>query len=120
MTSTCLHNLPLWKMTLVVFGATFLVGTATHIVTSWLADGQHRRLFIAVSARLAVSHRCHLWPAMKSIIRYVAQLRGKIVDQRAHPGWQEAVRRIQQPDRSHIGARVELPVDENLHKVTLP
>jgi hypothetical protein len=52
MISTWMHNLPLWQMTLVVFGATFLVGTTIHIVTSWLAASQHRRSSMAISPGL--------------------------------------------------------------------
>ncbi|CAB3796204.1 DUF4239 domain-containing protein [Pararobbsia alpina] len=52
MTSSWLHNLPLWQMTLVAFGATCLAATAVHVVTSWLAAGPYRRSFMAVSPGL--------------------------------------------------------------------
>jgi hypothetical protein len=52
MMNTWLHDLPLWQMTLVTFGATFLVGTAIHVVTSWLAAGQHGRSLMAISPGL--------------------------------------------------------------------
>jgi hypothetical protein len=52
MTSTWLHNLPLWQMTLVTFGATYLAAAAIHVVTGWLAAGPHRRSFMAVSPGL--------------------------------------------------------------------
>ncbi|MFM0322793.1 bestrophin-like domain [Caballeronia glebae] len=52
MTSTWLHNLPLWQMTLVVFGATGAAGAAVHFVTGRLAAGAHRRSFTALSPGL--------------------------------------------------------------------
>jgi len=52
MTSTWLHNLPLWQMTLVTFGATYLGAAAIHVVTGWFAAGRHKRSFMAVSPGL--------------------------------------------------------------------
>ncbi|WP_250437126.1 DUF4239 domain-containing protein [Caballeronia sp. ATUFL_F2_KS9A] len=52
MTSTWLHNLPLWQMTLVVFGATGVAGAAIHFVTGRLAASAHRRAFTTLSPGL--------------------------------------------------------------------
>ncbi|WP_158898218.1 DUF4239 domain-containing protein [Burkholderia sp. L27(2015)] len=52
MTSTWLHNLPLWQMALVTFGATYLAATAVHVVTDRLAAGPHRLSLMAVSPGL--------------------------------------------------------------------
>jgi hypothetical protein len=52
MTSIWLHNLPLWQMALVTFGATYLAALVVHVVTGWLASGPHRRSFMAVSPGL--------------------------------------------------------------------
>ncbi|SPB15577.1 hypothetical protein NOV72_02797 [Caballeronia novacaledonica] len=52
MTSTWLHDLPLWQMTLVVFGAAGIVGAGMHFVAGWLAAGAHRRSFVALSPGL--------------------------------------------------------------------
>ncbi|MFB9123861.1 DUF4239 domain-containing protein [Paraburkholderia dipogonis] len=52
MMSTWLHNLPIWLMTLVAFGATFLAGAALHVITAMLAGGQHGRSYGAISPAL--------------------------------------------------------------------
>ena len=52
MTSTWLHNLPLWQMTLVVFGATGVMAAAIYLVSSRLAAGPHRRSLVALSPGL--------------------------------------------------------------------
>ncbi|SAK51620.1 hypothetical protein AWB77_01325 [Caballeronia fortuita] len=52
MTSTWLHNLPLWQMTLVVFGATAIAGAAIHFVTRRLLKGARRLSFTALSPGL--------------------------------------------------------------------
>ncbi|SAK61803.1 hypothetical protein AWB82_03059 [Caballeronia glebae] len=52
MTSTWLHNLPLWQMTLAVFGATGAAGAAVHFVTGRLAASAYRRSFTALSPGL--------------------------------------------------------------------
>ena len=52
MMSTWVHELPLWLMALVTFGAIFLVGAAVHFVTGWLAAGRHGRSFKAISPGL--------------------------------------------------------------------
>ncbi|KAK46635.1 hypothetical protein BG58_08790 [Caballeronia jiangsuensis] len=52
MTSTWLHNLPLWEMTLVVFGVVGIAGAAIHFVAGRLAASAHRRSFIALSPGL--------------------------------------------------------------------
>ncbi|WP_321799633.1 DUF4239 domain-containing protein [Caballeronia sp. J97] len=52
MTSTWLHNLPLWQMTLVVFGATGIVGAGIYFVAGRLAASAHRRSFTALSPGL--------------------------------------------------------------------
>lgn len=50
--STWLHYLPVWQMASVIFGATFLMGAAVHIVTGWLSAGRYRRSFLAISPAL--------------------------------------------------------------------
>ncbi|SAK52271.1 hypothetical protein AWB76_01685 [Caballeronia temeraria] len=52
MTSNWLHNLPLWQMTLVVFGATGFIGALVHYVTGRLAASAHRRSFATLSPGL--------------------------------------------------------------------
>ena len=52
MTSTWLHSLPIWQMTLVTFGTTFLAGVVIHTVTGLLAAGKYRRSFMAISPGL--------------------------------------------------------------------
>lgn len=52
MLSTWIHDLPLWQMTLVVFGATLFVAAAIHAITRWLTAGQYRRSFTTVSPAL--------------------------------------------------------------------
>ena len=50
--STWVHELPLWLMALVTFGATFLTGAIIHFVTGWLAAGRYGRSFKAISPGL--------------------------------------------------------------------
>ncbi|WP_436229880.1 DUF4239 domain-containing protein [Caballeronia sp. LjRoot29] len=52
MMSTWLHELPLWLMALVTFGAIFLAGAAVHFFTGWLAAGPHGRSIKAISPGL--------------------------------------------------------------------
>ncbi|SAL15261.1 hypothetical protein AWB73_00682 [Caballeronia turbans] len=52
MTSTWLHSLPLWQMTVVVFGAVGIVGAGIHFVGRRLAASGHRRSFTALSPGL--------------------------------------------------------------------
>jgi hypothetical protein len=52
MMSTWVHELPIWLMALVTFGAIFLVGAAIHFVTGWLAAGRYGRSFKAISPGL--------------------------------------------------------------------
>jgi hypothetical protein len=52
MMSTWVHELPLWLMALVTFGAIFLVGAIIHFVTGWLAAGRYGRSFKAISPGL--------------------------------------------------------------------
>ena len=44
--STWLHNLPIWQMTLAVFGATCVASAAIHAVCGWLMAGPHRRAWV--------------------------------------------------------------------------
>jgi uncharacterized MnhB-related membrane protein len=50
--STWLHELPLWLMALVSFGAISVVGAAIHVVTCWLAAGRYGQSFMAISPGL--------------------------------------------------------------------
>ena len=52
MTSIWLHDLPLWQMALVIFGATYLAAAAIHVITGWLARGPHKRSIMAISPSL--------------------------------------------------------------------
>ncbi|WP_144138320.1 DUF4239 domain-containing protein [Paraburkholderia sp. BCC1884] len=52
MMSTWLHNLPIWLMTLIAFGATFLAGAALHVITAKLAGSKHGRSYGAISPAL--------------------------------------------------------------------
>lgn len=52
MTSTWLHDLPLWQMTLVVFGATGVAGAVIHFVAGWIGSGPHGRSFTGLSPGL--------------------------------------------------------------------
>jgi hypothetical protein len=50
--STWLHELPIWLMALVSFGAISLIGAAIHVVTGRLAAGRHGQSFMAISPSL--------------------------------------------------------------------
>jgi hypothetical protein len=52
MMSTWVHELPLWLMAFVIFGAIFLVSAAIHFVTGRLAAGRYGRSFKAISPGL--------------------------------------------------------------------
>jgi Protein of unknown function (DUF4239) len=52
MMSTWIHELPLWLMALVTFGAIFLASAAIHLVTGWLAVSRYGRSFKAISPGL--------------------------------------------------------------------
>ena len=47
--SDWLHNLPLFWMTLVIFGFTYLVAAAIYLIVRWLAVGDRARSFKAVT-----------------------------------------------------------------------
>jgi uncharacterized MnhB-related membrane protein len=52
MMSTWVHELPLWLMALVTFGAISLASATIHFVTGWLAAGRYARSFKAISPGL--------------------------------------------------------------------
>ena len=52
MMSTWVHELPLWLMTLVIFGAISLASAIIHFITGWLAAGRYGRSFKAISPGL--------------------------------------------------------------------
>ena len=47
--SDWLHNLPLFWMTLVIFGFTYLVAAAIYLIVRWLAVGDRAHSFKAVT-----------------------------------------------------------------------
>jgi hypothetical protein len=52
MMSDWLHNLPIPWMALVIFGFTYLIAAAIHVIVRWLAVGERARSFQGVSAGL--------------------------------------------------------------------
>ena len=53
--SDWLHNLPLFWMTLVIFGFTYLVAAAIYLIVRWLAVGDRAHSFKAVTPGVLVA-----------------------------------------------------------------
>jgi hypothetical protein len=113
--SDWLHNLPLFWMTLVIFGFTYLVAAAIYLIVRWLAVGDRARSFKAVTPGVlsplgviiglfVVFIAAQVWGdtdrANTAVNREASALRSIIIMASAFPGEPEA--RVRTLVRSYI------------------